>query len=166
MIRALKQGFSEFGPNRFLTGDPCAMASVNIPIAMQIGTREAYHNNEAYDYLWDESRRIFTCCKTTADGLPGEILAIMVEESSAGNWYVAVEGRLGPVFEGRRPAFRTQAEFWQPGWHEWQVNQNDSGGPANWDTRDHSGLHAETKVARDAGSVVLHEGLQQLALTF
>ena len=163
---ALKQGFSEFGPNRFPTGGPCAMASVNIPIAIQIGTRTAFKNNQAYDYLWDESRHIFTCCKTTAAGMPGEILAIMVEESPAGNWYVAVEGQLGPVFEGRRPAFRTQAEFWQPGWHEWQVNQNSLGGPANWDMRDDYRLSAETKVAPAVGTAAISAGMQQLALKF
>jgi hypothetical protein len=141
------------------------MAAVAIPIAIQIGTRTAYKSNQAYDYLWDAIRRIYTCDKTTAAGMPGEILAIMVEESSAGNWYVAVEGRLGPVFDGRRPAFRTQAEFWQPGWHVWQMNQNSVGGPAHWDMRDDCSLHAETRVAPAVGAVALLEGMQQLALT-
>ena len=90
---------------------------------------------------------------------------IMIEESATGNWYVAVEGRSDADFEGRRPAFRTQEKFWTAGWHVWQVNQNNFGGPADWDTRDHSGLYAETKVPRDAGTVDLLEGLQQLALT-
>ncbi len=140
------------------------MASVNIPIAIQIGTRKAFKNNQAYDYFWDESRRIFMCRKTTAAGMSGEILAIMVEDTPAGTWYVAVEGQLGPVFVQRRPAFRTQAEFWQPGWHQWQVNQNDSGGHANWDMRDEYRLSAETKVAPDIETAAISTGMQQLAL--
>ena len=109
---------------------------------------------------------LFMCDKTTDAGFFGEILAFMTQESATGNWYVAVEGRLDASgFEGRRPAFRTQEKFWCAGWHEWQVNQDDSGGDVDWDTRDHSGLYAETKVPRDAGTVDLLEGLQQLALT-
>ena len=105
---------------------------------------------------------LFMCDKSTDAGKLGEILAFMTQ----GNWYVAVEGRLGASgFEGRRPAFRTQEKFWSAGWHEWQVNQNDSGGDVDWDTRDHGILHAETKVPGDAGTVDLLEGLQQLALT-
>jgi hypothetical protein len=145
------------------------MAAAAIHIAMQIGTRTAYKSNQAYDYFWDAIRGIYTCDKTTAAGMPGEILAIMVEQFPAGNWYVAVEGRLDPIveepFQGRRPAFRTQAEFWQPGWHEWQVNQNSVGGPAHWDMRDDCSLHAETMVAPAVGTVALLEGMQQLALT-
>jgi hypothetical protein len=141
------------------------MASVNIPIAIQIGTRNAYRTQQAYEYIWDESHRTFMCRKTTSAGMTGEILAIMVEETTEGNWYVAVEGQLGPVFEGRRPAFRTQAEFWQPAWHVWQVNQNSLGGPAHWDTRDDYRLHAETKVAPAVGTVAIPDGMQQLALT-
>ena len=140
------------------------MASVNIPIAIQIGTRKAFKNNQAYDYTWDESRLIFKCRKTTAAGMPGEILAIMVEDTSAGIWYVAVEGQLCPGFKQRRPAFRTQAEFWQPGWHEWQVNQNGSDGEVNWDMRDDGRLWAETKVAPDTETTAISAGMQQLAL--
>ena len=140
------------------------MASVNIPIAIQIGTEKAYRNNEAYDYTWDESLRIFKCRKTTE---AGEILAIMVEDTDeTGIWYVAVEGQLCPGFVQRRPAFRTQAEFWQPGWHEWQVNQNSLGGRANWDMRDDYRLSAETKVAPATETAAISAGMQQLALQF
>ena len=143
------------------------MASANIPIAIQIGTETAYRNNEAYDYTWDGSLRIFKCRKTTEAGMPGEILAIMVEDSDETSiWYVAVEGQLCPGFVQGRPAFRTQAEFWQPGWHEWQVNQNSLGGPANWDMRDDYRLSAETKVAPAVGTAAISAGMQQLALKF
>jgi hypothetical protein len=145
-----------------LTGVPCAIPSVTIPSVLKIGTRGACKSEQAYEYHWVADRAIFMCCKTTSAGLPEEILVIMNEISPAGNWYVAVEGRPGAVFEGRRPAFRTQEDFWRAGWHAWQVNQNEFGGPAHWDTRDHSSLHAQTKVPPDAGPVELLEGLQQL----
>jgi hypothetical protein len=141
------------------------MLPVTYPTRFQIGTRGAFKNDKQYEYLWDDRRGIFTCGKTTAAGLAGEILAMMVEESPSGNWYVAVEGRSDANFEARRPAFRTQEKFWNAGWNEWQENQNDSGGHAHWDIGAQNGLHAETKVARDAGTVDLLEGLQQLAIT-
>ena len=146
----------------YTTGVPCAIPSVIIPSVLRIGTRGAFKSEQAYEYHWVVDRAIFMCCKTTAAGLPEEILVIMNEDSPAGNWYVAVEGRPSAAFEGRRPAFRTQEDFWRAGWHAWQVNQNDLGGPAHWDTRDHSSLHAQTKVPPDAVSVELLEGLQQL----
>ena len=141
------------------------MPSVTIPTVIQIGTRSAFKNDQQYEYRWEEKHNIFMCGQTTAAGLPGEILVIMIEESATSNWYVAVEGRLDAGFEGRRPAFRTQEKFWRAGWHEWQVNRSNSGGDVDWDTRDHSCLYAETKVPGDAGTVDLLEGLQQLALT-
>ena len=136
------------------------MPSVTMPTEIHIGTRNFFQRGEQYVYRWNPTHMLFMCDKTTDAGFFGEILAFMTQ----GNWYVAVEGRLGASgFEGRRPAFRTQAEFWRAGWHEWQVNQNDSGWDVDWAAD--SCLHAETKVPCDAGTVDLLEGLQQLALT-
>ena len=40
-----------------------------------------------------------------------------------GTWFVAVEGQvIGGAFNARQMAFRTQAEFWVSGWHNWQTN--------------------------------------------
>ena len=94
-----------------LTGVPCAIPSVIIPSVLKIGTRGAFKGDQAFEYHWVADRAIFMCCKTTSAGLPAEILVITNEISPAGNWYVAVEGRPGVFFEGRRPAFRTQEDF-------------------------------------------------------
>ena len=131
-----------------------------MPTEIHIGKNNFFKRGEQYVYRWNPTHMLLMCEKTTDAGFSGEILAFMTK----GNWYVAVEGRLGASgFEGRRPAFRTQEEFWRAGWHEWQVNQNDSGGDVDWDTE--SCLHAETKVPGVGGAVDLLEGLQQLALT-
>ena len=136
------------------------MPSVTMPTEIHIGTRNFYRRGDQYIYRWDHTHQLFMCEKTTdADNL-GEILAFMKD----GNWYVAVEGRLGGSgFAGRRPAFRTQAKFWTAGWHEWQVNQKHSGWDVDWAAP--GCLHAETQVPSDAGTVEILDGLQQLALT-
>ena len=140
------------------------MPSVSIPTEIHIGTRNFFQRGEQYVYRWERTHKLFMCDKTTDAGINGEVLAFMTQESATGNWYVAVEGRLDASgFEGRRPAFRTQTEFWRAGWHEWQVNQIVSGWDVHW-AADFC-LHAMTKVPSDAGTVDLLEGLQQLALT-
>jgi hypothetical protein len=141
------------------------MPTVHLPTVIHIGTRNFWKQGKQFVYNWLPVHNFFMCDKTTDSGLPGENLVIMIADSSTGPWYVAVEGVLTAAgFQGRRAAFRTQEEFWRAAWHEWQVNQNNSGGDPDWDTRDHSHLYAETRIPGDAGTVALNEGLQ-LALT-
>ena len=140
------------------------MPSFPMPSEIHIGTRNFFLRGDQYVYRWDLTHKLFMCEKTTDAGITGEKLAFMTQESATGNWYVAVEGRLvASGFEVRRPAFRTQSEFWRAGWHEWQVNQIVSGRDVDWAAP--GCLHAMTKVPSDAGTVDLLEGLQQLALT-
>ena len=50
-------------------------------------------------------------------------------------------------FVARQVVFRTQAEFWRAGWHDWQVNAKACKQPvvpqADWDT--HWTMSAETR---------------------
>ena len=140
------------------------MPPVDMPTELHIGTRNAFRQGQQYVYRWQPTLSIFMCDQTTADGLEGEILVIVIEDSATGQWYVAVEGSLTTdAFVGRRAAFRSQEEFWSAGWHDWQVNRNNDGGEPDWDTRDHSQLSAETRVP--PATVTVAVGLQQLALT-
>ncbi len=121
------------------------MASVAMPPLIHIGTRKAFQHGQHYIYCWDPTHLFFICDRTTADGLPGEHLVILIEGSSTSPWYVAVEGVLTAAgFVSRRAAFRTQEEFWSADWHDWQVNRNNGGGEPDWSTRDNWELSAET----------------------
>ena len=140
------------------------MPPVDMPTELHIGTRSAFMQGQQYVYRWQPTLSIFMCEQTTADGLEGEVLVIVIEDSATGQWYVAVEGSLTTdAFVGRRAAFRSQEEFWSAGWHDWQVNRNNDGGEPDWDI--HSPLRAETRVPSGTVSVALYEGLQQLAFT-
>jgi hypothetical protein len=142
------------------------MPPVAMPTVIHIGTRNVFKQGQQYVYRWEPTHSIFMCDKTTAAGLPGENLVIVIEDSATGKWYVAVEGALTDAgFVSRRAAFRTQEEFWSADWHDWQVNRNNGGGEPDWDTRDHSQLSAETRVPPGTITVALNAGLQQLALT-
>ena len=142
------------------------MPPLAMPTVIHIGTSKFFKQGKEYVYRWETTHSIFICDKTTNDGINGENLVIVIEDSSTGQWYVAVEGALTDAgFVSRRAAFRTQEEFWSADWHDWQVNRNDGGGEPDWDTRDHSQLSAETRVPPGTITVDLSAGLQQLALT-
>ena len=72
------------------------------------------------------------CDQRTTTGVDGEVMAISISSDDDGNtWYVASEGQLsrsgdGQRFHGRQMVFRTRAQFWEAGEHEWQMNVNSS----------------------------------------
>ena len=142
------------------------MPPVDMPTEIHIGTRNAFKQSRQYVYLWNHTLNIFVCDQTTADGLDGEKMVIVIADSASGQWYVAVEGAMtAHGFVGRRAAFRSQEEFWSAGWHDWQVNRNNDSGEPDWDTQDGSQLSAESRVPPRTGTVALDDQLRQLALT-
>ena len=142
------------------------MPPVDMPTEIHIGTRNAFRQSRHYVYRWNHTLNIFVCDQTTADGLDGEKMVIVIADSASGQWYVAVEGAMtAHGFVGRRAVFRSQEEFWRAGWHAWQVNRSNNSGEPDWDTQDGSQLSAESRVPPRTGTVALDDQLHQLALT-
>ena len=77
-------------------------------------------------------------------------------QSTDGAWYTAVEGRVNDdnEFVPRQSVFRTQENFWEAGWHNWQVNEAASpnalpGTPDLWNAT-WQGAWAETRIPPNA----------------
>ena len=132
---------------------------ISVPSVIHIGTSSYYEQGIHYVYNWLPNHDFFLCGKTTQSDRLGENLVIITSATPTGRWFAAVEGTLTDAsFAARRPAFRTQAQFWTPGWHQWQVNRNADGGDPVWDNE--YLLSAENKIPQDVGIVALNALLQ------
>ena len=84
----------EFVQAYYPTGFPGAMPPVDMPAEIHIGTRIAFQQSRPYVYRWNHTLNIFVCDQTTADGLDGEKMVIVIADSASGQWYVAFEGAM------------------------------------------------------------------------
>ena len=104
---------------------------VELPVTLTIGTQRAFDGGRQYTYHFMQEIQLYVCDKTTT-GVDGEVMAISISSDGDGTtWYVASEGQLsgsgdGQRFHGRQMVFRTRAQFWEAGEHEWQMNANSS----------------------------------------
>ena len=104
----------------------------------------------------------------TTTGVDGEVMAIEVCEDEYGNtWYAASEGQLsqsgdGQRFHGRQMVFRTRAQFWEAGEHEWQMNANSSATNTD-DSRWGDTLRAVTQVDEGVDVVTAAVGILEAA---
>ena len=103
-----------------------------LPATLSIGTQKAFDEGYEYKYRFVEEISLYVCDDKTTTSVDGEVMAISVGSDEYGNtWYAASEGQLsqpgdGQRFHGRQMVFRTRAQFWEAGEHEWQMNANSS----------------------------------------
>eukprot|EP00434_Breviolum_minutum_P044754 symbB.v1.2.040015.t1/scaffold6938.1/size14429/2 len=98
----------------------------------------AFTNNYEFRYEFNPTVGGFFCQQTTEFGLENEVMAIFCVDFPDGTWHVAMEGLIEEgAFQPRQLVFRTQASFWDPGSHQWQVNKSRSKDPVasdpDWD---------------------------------
>jgi hypothetical protein len=155
-----------------LVSDTSAMSPTTIPSEIHIGSRKSFRQGRQFKYIFDERINGYVCDHQTSSSVPGEVLAILLQDDSdASVWYVAVEGRLEVVcdeddpdgracFLPRQDVFRTQERFWETGDHEWQVNSQSSSTNTSvtWD----GSMTARTEVPQKAVDLAAET---QLALT-
>ena len=123
--------------------------ATTMPSRLAIGTRKAFTNNYEFRYEFNPTVGRFFCQQTTEFGLENEVMAIFCIDLPDGTWHVAMEGLIeGGAFQPRQMVFRTQASFWDPGSHQWQVNKSRSKDPVasdpDWDQE--WLLNAETRL--------------------
>ena len=101
-------------------------------MTLSIGTQRAFDEGYQYKYRFVEEMQLYVCDERTTTRVDGEVMAISMGSDDHGNtWYAASEGQLsqsgdGQRFHGRQMVFRTRAQFWEAGEHEWQMNANSS----------------------------------------
>lgn len=100
----------------------------DIPVGIGVGTTRAWRNNYAFMYNLVELSgfKLHVCNQVTETGLPGEKLFIV---GHGGFWY-ACEGTMRNGEQSIRQAcFRTREDYWERGWHSWEVNSDRHTGP-------------------------------------
>ena len=140
---------------------------VELPVTLTIGTQRAFDGGRQYTYHFMQEIQLYVCDKTTT-GVDGEVMAISISSDDDGNtWYVASEGQLsgsgdGQRFHGRQMVFRTRAQFWEAGEHEWQMNANSSATNTD-DSRWGDTLRAVTQVDEGVDVVTAAVGILEAA---
>ena len=140
---------------------------VELPVTLTIGTQRAFDGGRQYTYHFMQEIQLYVCDKTTA-GVDGEVMAISISSDGDGTtWYVASEGQLsgsgdGQRFHGRQMVFRTRAQFWEAGEHEWQMNANSSATNTD-DSRWGDTLRAVTQVDEGVDVVTAAVGILEAA---
>ena len=105
-----------------LVSDTSAMSPTTIPSEIHIGSRKSFRRGRQFKYIFDERINGYVCDHQTSSSVPGQALAILLQDDSdASVWYVAVEGRLEVVCDDdpngracfllRQDVFRTQEKF-------------------------------------------------------
>jgi hypothetical protein len=123
------------------------------PLRIDIGTKAAFKKNRHYPYEFNFTMGCYVCEKTTENGRSNEVIVLDEFHMTDGMFFVAMEGAaIDGAFVARQMVFRTQAEFWKDGTHEWQVNSSSCGEAPPipdpvWDLV--SQLPAQTKVPGD-----------------
>ena len=140
---------------------------VELPVTLTIGTQRAFDGGRQYTYHFMQEIQLYVCDKTTT-GVDGEVMAISISSDGDGTtWYVASEGQLsgsgdGQRFHGRQMVFRTRAQFWEAGEHEWQMNANCSATNMD-DSAWGEILSAVTQVDEHSGVVTAAVGIPEPA---
>ena len=140
---------------------------VELPVTLTIGTQRAFDGGRQYTYHFMQEIQLYVCDKTTT-GVDGEVMAISISSDDDGTtWYAASEGRLsrsgdGQRFYGRQMVFRTRAQFWEAGEHEWQMNANCSATNMD-DSAWGEILSAVTQVDEHSGVVTAAVGILEPA---
>ena len=135
-----------------------------LPVTLSIGTQRAFDEGYQYKYRFVEEIQLYVCDERTTTRVDGEVMAISMGSDEHGNtWYAASEGQLsqsgdGQRFHGRQMVFRTRAQFWEAGEHEWQMNANSSATNTD-DSVWGDSMRAVTKVDEDAGVVIAAVGI-------
>ena len=135
-----------------------------LPATLSIGTQKAFDEGYQYKYHFVEEIKLYVCDDRTTTRVDGEVMAISMGSDEHGNtWYAASEGQLsqsgdGQRFQGRQMVFRTRAQFWEAGEHEWQMNANSSATNTD-DSVWGDSMRAVTKVDEDAGVVIAAVGI-------
>ena len=135
-----------------------------LPVTLSIGTQRAFDGGYQYTYRFVQEIQLYVCDQRTTTGVDGEVMAISISSDDDGNtWYAASEGQLsqsgdGQRFHGRQMVFRTRAQFWEAGEHEWQMNANSSATNTD-DSVWGDSMRAVTKVDEDAGVVIAAVGI-------
>ena len=111
-----------------------AMAEVVVerPETIFIGTANQVAKGVVHVWRYMLTRvgaeRMYVCMEPPSTTHAGDLMFIMEEVVEGNKWYVAYEGR--PVLnaegeqelEKRAAVFRTSAQFWENGVHEWETN--------------------------------------------
>ena len=119
------------------------------PQELSIGTAKAFE--EGYDYRYTKGtvggKTVYCCSKGSENAMDGERLYI--PEADADGYYVAYDGKVVKEnLELRQAVFRTRENYWENGWHSWELNhavnkENVKGTPPDWQGR----MSAETRGA-------------------
>ena len=139
-----------------------------LPVTLSIGTQRAFDGGYQYTYRFVQEIQLYVCDQRTTTGVDGEVMAISISSDDDGNtWYVASEGQLsgsgdGQRFHGRQMVFRTRAQFWEAGEHEWQMNANCSATNMD-DSAWGEILSAVTQVDEHSGVVTAAVGIPEPA---
>ena len=139
-----------------------------LPVTLSIGTQRAFDEGYQYKYRFVEEIQLYVCDERTTTRVDGEVMAISMGSDDHGNtWYAASEGQLsqsgdGQRFHGRQMVFRTRAQFWEAGEHEWQMNANCSATNTD-DSAWGEILSAVTQVDEHSGVVIAAVGILEPA---
>ena len=139
-----------------------------LPVTLSIGTQRAFDGDYQYTYRFVREIQLYVCDQRTTTGVDGEVMAISISSDDDGNtWYAASEGQLsqsgdGQRFHGRQMVFRTRAQFWEAGEHEWQMNANSSATNTD-DSRWGDTLRAVTQVDEGVDVVTAAVGILEAA---
>ena len=139
-----------------------------LPVTLSIGTQRAFDEGYQYKYRFVEEIQLYVCDERTTTRVDGEVMAISMGSDDHGNtWYAASEGQLsqsgdGQRFHGRQMVFRTRAQFWEAGEHEWQMNANSSATNTD-DSRWGDTLRAVTQVDEGVDVVTAAVGILEAA---
>ena len=102
-----------------------------LPDKIYIGTTRRFHKGQTFVYQYElmpvgPVEKNFVCMTPPDDKkLPDDVTFICQESGENGqNWWVVYVGRvIDGQLEQRAPLFRTQADFWLVGSHEWETNE-------------------------------------------
>ena len=135
-----------------------------LPATLSIVTQRAFEESYEYKYRFVEEIQLYVCDERTTT----RVEAISMGSDDHGNtWYAASEGQLsqsgdGQRFHGRQMVFRTRAQFWEAGEHEWQMNANCSATNMD-DSAWGEILSAVTQVDEHSGVVTAAVGILEPA---
>jgi hypothetical protein len=98
------------------------------PETIFIGTRARMQRGAAhvwkYELKWAGSEQFYICDNPPSTSFPGDRMFIVPEQVDGVQWFVVYEGREQDGFlEQRQPVFRTRANFWEVGDHEWEISE-------------------------------------------
>ena len=97
--------------------------ALQLPVALSIGTTQAFQKGYDYKYTWNDAIQGYVCDHQTTTNVRGKVMALFMQLTDGMTRYAAFEGTLsnqGQTFVPRQCVFRTREHFWERGDHEWQ----------------------------------------------